>query len=154
MARDPIPTWFFALVVVRLGRRFLLVRESAQHGHTWYLPGGRLNVGESLVDGAGRETLEESGVPVDLEGVLRVEHNPSPSGHTRCRIIFLGRPRDDTPPKSVADAHSVEAGWYTLEEMKQLKLRGVEVMQICEHVLRGGAVYPLRIIGNEGGAWE
>lgn len=153
MGRDPIPTWFFALVVVRLGRRFLLVRE-AKHENSWYLPGGRLNVGETLVDGARRETLEESGVPVALEGVLRIEHNASPSGHTRCRVIFLGRPSDDTPPKATADAHSLEAGWYTLEEMKTMKLRGVEVTQICEHVLRGGSVFPLKIIGNEGGAWE
>src|SRR5689334_6972461 len=99
MGREPIPTWFFALVVVRLGRRFLLVREGAKHDNTWYLPGGRTNVGETLIDGARREVLEESGVPVDIEGVLRIEHNPSPSGHTRARIFFLARPHDDTPPK-------------------------------------------------------
>ena len=153
MGREPIPTWFFALVVVRLGRRFLLVRE-AKHEKTWYLPGGRLNVGESLQDGARRETMEEAGIPVALEGVLRIEHNPSPSGHSRVRVIFVGRPRDDSPPKSVADDHSLEAGWFTLEEMKKLTLRGEEVAAACEHVSRGGIVYPLRIIGNEGGAWE
>ncbi|MFL5322558.1 MAG: NUDIX hydrolase, partial [Myxococcaceae bacterium] len=53
MSRDPIPTWYFSLVVVRLGRRFLLVRE-AKHGQTWYLPGGRVDPGESLTDAARR----------------------------------------------------------------------------------------------------
>jgi hypothetical protein len=37
MPRDPIPTWFFVLVVVRLDNRFLLVHE-ATHGQLWYLP--------------------------------------------------------------------------------------------------------------------
>ena len=34
MPRNPIPTWFFALVVVRKGERFLLVHE-AKHGQGW-----------------------------------------------------------------------------------------------------------------------
>ena len=51
MPRDPIPTWFFALVVVRQGDRFLLVHE-AKHGQDWYLPAGRVEPGESLTDAA------------------------------------------------------------------------------------------------------
>lgn len=153
MGREPIPTWFFALVVVRLGRRFLLVQE-AKHELSWYLPGGRLKVGESLLDGARRETMEESGIAVELEGVLRMEHTASPAGHARCRVIFLARPRGDDAPKATPDDHSIGAGWFTLEQMKTMKLRGPEVISVCEHVLRGGAVYPLRLLGNEGGAWE
>src|SRR4051812_25175444 len=66
MAREPIPTWFFALVVVRKGDRFLLVQEH-EHGQLWYLPAGRVEPGEGLCAAALRETLEESGVPVVLE---------------------------------------------------------------------------------------
>lgn len=152
MSKDPIPTWYFALVVVRLGRRFLLVKES-KHQQSWFLPGGRVEAGESLSDGARRETKEESGVPVDLEGVLRVEHTPS-AAHTRCRVIFVARPSEDEGPKRVADAHSLGAGWFTLEEMKEMTLRSPEVIAICEHVLKGGAVYPLRLLASEAMGWE
>jgi phosphatase NudJ len=69
MPRAPIPTWFFALVVVRQGDRFLLVHE-AKHGQGWCVPAGRVEPGESLFDAAVRETLEETGVPVVLDGVL------------------------------------------------------------------------------------
>lgn len=41
--------------------RSLLVHE-ARHGGGWYLPAGRVEMGETLVDAAVRETLEESGV--------------------------------------------------------------------------------------------
>src|SRR5687768_8234225 len=105
MSREPIPTWFFALVVVRLGPRYLLVHER-KHGQLWYLPAGRVEPGETLEDGARRETLEETGVPVVLDGVLRVEHSPSPDG-TRVRVIYVGHPKDDTPPKSHQDEHSL-----------------------------------------------
>src|SRR5207244_8580287 len=90
MPRDPIPTWFFALVVVRKGDRFLLVHER-KHGQLWYLPAGRVEPGETLADGALRETLEETGVRVRLEGILRVEHSPSPNG-ARCRVFFTASP--------------------------------------------------------------
>jgi phosphatase NudJ len=34
MSREAIPTWCFALAIVRLGRRFLLVHER-KHGQRW-----------------------------------------------------------------------------------------------------------------------
>ncbi|MFL5318731.1 MAG: hypothetical protein ACJ790_03675, partial [Myxococcaceae bacterium] len=97
---------------------------------------------------------EESGVPVDLEGILRVEHSPSASGTSRCRVLFVARPRDDVSPKTIPDEHSLGAGWFTLEEMKQMKLRGNEVLTACEHVLRGGAIYPLRLLTSEAAGWD
>ncbi|MFN8559058.1 MAG: NUDIX hydrolase [Dehalococcoidia bacterium] len=60
--RAPIPTWYFALVVVRLGHRFLVVRE-AKHGQHWYMPAGRVEPGETMAETAVRETMEEAGIP-------------------------------------------------------------------------------------------
>src|SRR4051812_21976008 len=112
MAREPIPTWCFALVVVRRGDQFLLVHER-KHGQLWYLPAGRVEPGESFADAAVRETLEEAGIPVRITGVIRVDHSPSPVG-ARMRVIFLADPAADTPPKSVPDDESLGAAWVTL----------------------------------------
>src|ERR1041384_6124936 len=71
-ARGPIPTWSFALVVVRRGHRFLLTQER-KYGATWSIPGGRVEPGETLAQAAVREVLEETGVPAKLDGVLRGE---------------------------------------------------------------------------------
>lgn len=149
MAREPLPTWTFALVVVRLGPRFLLVHER-KHGGTWYLPAGRIEPGETIVEGAVRETLEEAGIPVVLDGVLRVEHSPQPNGGARMRVIFHAHPADDTPPKSEPDGESLEAGWFTPSQMRDLPLRGREVLRIFEDVERGAPVYPLSILRPEG----
>src|SRR5947209_2811521 len=108
MAREAIPTWFFTLVVARKGDRFLMVQER-KHGQLWYLPAGRVEPGEGLCAAALRETLEETGVPVVLEGILKVQHTPHPSGSTRVRVIFLARAADDTPPKSVPNRESLQA---------------------------------------------
>ena len=147
MARTPIPTWYFSMAVVRLGHRFLMTQEK-KYGSTWSIPGGRVEPGETLADACLREVVEETGVPVRLDGVLRVEHTPSSNG-ARVRVIFLGTPRDDTPPKSVADEESLQARWLTLEEVAALPLRGSDLRALLESVLDGRPVYPLELLGRE-----
>lgn len=147
MARDPIPTWFFSLVVVRHGERFLVVREQ-KHGQRWFFPAGRVEPGETFQEAAVRETFEESGVPVILEGLLKLQHTPGEHG-TRMRAIFLARPAADTPPRTTPNEHSLEARWVTLAELDQLDLRGPEVKAIFAWVAAGAAVAPLSILGQE-----
>lgn len=148
MPRDPIPTWFFALVVVRRDDRFLLIHESS-HGQLWYLPAGRVEPGETMIDAARRETYEEGGIPIVIEGILRVEHTPTIHG-ARVRAIFVAGPADDTPPKSQPDQESLEAKWIRLDELADYPLRGDEVRQLFEYVARGATIYPLSLLTYEG----
>lgn len=147
MARAPIPTWYFALVVVRRGHRFLLVQEK-KYGQTWSIPGGRVETDESIANAAIREVHEETGVPIRLDGVLRVEHTPGPD-IARVRVIFMGSPLDDTEPKRIADDESMQAAWLTLPEIRARPLRGAELGGLLEHVANGGQVFPLDVLGHE-----
>jgi phosphatase NudJ len=148
MPREPIPTWCFALVVVRKADKFLLVHE-AKHGKLWYLPAGRVEPGESFATAAVRETREEAGVPVRLTGVIRVEHTPGDTG-ARMRVVFLAEPTDDTPPKSAPDEESLGAAWVSLDELAKYPLRGEEVEELFAYVAGGGAAYPLGVLQPEG----
>jgi phosphatase NudJ len=147
MARTPIPTWYFALVVVRHQDRFLLVHER-KHGQLWYLPAGRAEQGETLPMAACRETLEETSVPIRLTGLLRLEHTPVPGG-ARVRAIFLAEPTDNREPKSVPDEESLEAAWVSLPELSRYPLRGNEVEELLRYVANGGSVYPLTLLQPE-----
>lgn len=148
MAREPIPTWCFAVVVVRRGDRFLIVHER-KHGQLWYLPAGRVEPGETFEAAACRETLEESGVPVRVVGVLRVEHSPGVAG-ARLRVVYLAEPIDDTPPKGEPDEESLEAAWVRLVDLAEYPLRGQEVRELFAYVAAGGTVYPLSVLQPEG----
>lgn len=149
MAREPIPTWCYALIVVRLGHRFLVVRE-AKHGQLWYLPAGRIEHGERFEEGALREVFEEAGLKVKLRGLLKVQFTPIPYG-ARCRMVFLAEPVDDTPPKQLADDESLEARWVSLEELSALPLRGQEVIQWFELAADPNTpIIPLSFLGQEG----
>ena len=153
MARVALPTWYFALVVVRRGHRFLLTQER-KYGSTWSIPGGRVEAGETWANAAVREVFEETGVPIQLDGVLRVEHTPADGGppgtnDTRVRILFTGSPIDDTPPKTSADDESLGAAWLTLDEIRKLPLRGAELHALLESVASGRQVFPLDLLGPE-----
>jgi ADP-ribose pyrophosphatase YjhB (NUDIX family) len=153
MTKVAIPTWYFAFAVVRKGHRFLLVQE-AKHDQLWYLPAGRVEPQERITDGARRETMEEAGVPIRLDGILRIEHGIYPDGYTRMRVFFLASPVDDTPPKDRPDEESIGAAWVTLEEARRMPLRGGEVLEILQYVERGGPVYPLSLLTTEGASWR
>ncbi len=144
--RNPIPTWCFALVAVRRGDRFLVVQER-KHGQAWYLPGGGVEPGERIVDAAVREALEESGVPVVLDGIIRVQHTARPDGTARMRVIFAAHPADDSAPHATAD--SLDARYVTLDELDALPLRGAEVRDIFRWLAGGGALAPLSLLTDE-----
>ena len=148
MARDPIPTWFFAVVVVRRADRFLLVRER-KHGQSWYLPAGRAEFGETLQAAACRETMEEAGVAITLTGVVRIEHSLILGG-ARIRAIFIAEPADDRPPKSEGDDESLGAEWVSLDQLENYSFRGPDVEALLRYVADGGPVYPLAVLAAEG----
>jgi 8-oxo-dGTP pyrophosphatase MutT (NUDIX family) len=148
MAREPIPTWYFVLVAVRRDDRFLLVHER-QHGQMWYLPAGRVEEGEELLQAAHRETLEESGIPITINGVIRIEHSLSSFG-ARLRVILAASPADDTPLKSEPDEHTLGALWVTMNDLDDLPLRSHEVRHIFRYLDDGGVVYPLTLLTGEG----
>ena len=149
MMSDPtVPTVFIVLVIVRRDDRYVLVEETRDRG--WYLPGGRLEPGEDLLAGARREVLEEAGIGVEIEGVLRFEHTPAIRGVTRLRCILIGRPTNDAPLKGRGDRESCGAAWFRVDEIASLRLRAGEVETLVRYVQEGGSVSPLSILAREG----
>jgi 8-oxo-dGTP pyrophosphatase MutT (NUDIX family) len=148
MGKEPIAALLFAVAIVRKADRFLLVHER-KHGQRWYLPAGRVEPGESFAEAAVRETAEETGVPIRLCGLLRVEHSISP-GSLRVRVVYYAEPADDTPPKQVPDEESLGAAWVSLDELDRYALRGPDVRDYFEYVARGGVISPLEVLGDEG----
>jgi len=151
--RSGCPTYNFAVVIVQhKDGRLLSVKETRNRG-IW-LPAGFVDPGESFIEAAHRETLEEAGIKVQLEGILRVEHSVQGEYSARCRVIFYARPVDmECKLKSVPDEESEGAEWVTLEQLdamrKKKQLRGHELLHWGTYLAQGGPIFPLSTLTME-----
>ena len=90
----------------------LIERKNPPHG--WALPGGFVDVGETLESAAIREAAEETGLQVKLQTLLGMYSDPKrdPRGHTVSAVYVatgLGTPRaaDDARTTSVFDVKAL-----------------------------------------------
>lgn len=141
----------FALVVCHNKKynTFLLVQEFANSG--FWLPGGRIDSGESPEQAAIRETVEEAGIDIRLTGVIKMEYHPKKDRaggqYVRMRFIFYAEPIDcDQPPKSIPDYESAGATWCHVDQVAALPLRGPEPVKYFKYVASGKPIYPLDMI--------
>eukprot|EP01100_Stratorugosa_tubuloviscum_P013233 TRINITY_DN6514_c0_g1_i2.p1 TRINITY_DN6514_c0_g1~~TRINITY_DN6514_c0_g1_i2.p1 ORF type:complete len:247 (-),score=111.64 TRINITY_DN6514_c0_g1_i2:26-766(-) len=146
---EMLPLAAFSLVVVKrpCDGYYLLVQECCQWG--WWLPGGRVDNGERLTSAAIRETKEEAGIDIKLQGVLRFEHSPH-KRYTRLRVIFFAIPIDESQqPKTLPNFESYGAAYIAPHEVNTLFLRGNEPLEWINYLEKGGQIYPLSILAKE-----
>lgn len=112
------------LAVDGLGRVLLQKRRDTGQ---WAIPMGEQELGESVTQCAVRETAEETGVTVEVTGLLGIYSDPGhvvyydSDGETRqeVEIILLGLPASDQPE---ANDEASEAGWFTVADLEGLGL--------------------------------
>jgi 8-oxo-dGTP pyrophosphatase MutT (NUDIX family) len=86
------------VLVVNDAGEILLIQRS-DNGN-WALPGGAMDLGESLVDTAVRETLEETGIRCEVTGLVGIYTDPrhvilyTSNGEARQEfsVVFVARP--------------------------------------------------------------
>ncbi len=112
-----------AVVVNDAGR--VLLQRRTDNG-MWALPGGRMELGESLGDCAVRETFEETGVTVEITGIVGTYSNPGhvfsyDDGEVRQEfsICLLARPTGGS--LRVSD-ESTEVAWFAPEAVDGLPM--------------------------------
>jgi ADP-ribose pyrophosphatase YjhB (NUDIX family) len=108
--------------IVRRSDAILLVRQASGHplAGQWTFPWGFVDAGESPVDAAVRETAEEAGVHVRVEGILGVQDLPDAGW---LGIVFLCEHRSG---EARPDGQEVDrAGFYHSSDLDRLE-GGVE----------------------------
>lgn len=135
--------------VVEDGGRFLLVRERTREGLRLNQPAGHVEIGESIVAAAARETLEESGwrvEPYALVGIYRWE--APDNGATFVRFAFAARPVG-ARVSAVLDDEIVEALWLDYATIASLHAehRSPLVLRSIDDFVAGRR-YPLDLVAD------
>lgn len=100
--RNPSPT---VDVVVHLPQKGVLLVRRANPPYGWALPGGFVDYGETVEQAAVREAREETGLNVELTGLLGVYSDPlrDPRQHTMS-VVFTAGVKGTDRPKAGDDA--------------------------------------------------
>ena len=105
----PVTPVIAADVIVQLpdhGEDSVVLIERLNPPHGWAIPGGFVDVGESVEDAAVRELREETSLEVELTALLGLYSKPDrdPRGHT-VTAVYLGV--SDGVPQAADDAKNV-----------------------------------------------
>lgn len=139
------PNSTVATIVVK-DDRFLLVEEWSQGRLVYNQPAGHIEKGESLIEAAVRETLEETGWTVRVTGLLGLYINQAFEHTTYHRHAFIAEPVSHDPDLPL-DKGIEGAVWLNWEELMQQKdrMRSEAVLK-CFEDYRAGKHYPLDFI--------
>ena len=144
------PNVTVAAVIEKAGR-YLLVEEQTSNGLLFNQPAGHLEPGESIIHGAVRETLEETGYTFVPRSVLGIYHWHSLAEDTTfIRFAFSGSVSGHDPGRAL-DTGIVRAGWFGLDEIRNMTYchRSPLVMKCIEDHLAGKGC-PLDILTHLG----
>lgn len=140
------PNVTVAAVIERAGR-FLLVEEETVDGLRFNQPAGHLEEGESLVEAAAREALEETAHRFRPESLVGIYQWPRPDGAvTYLRFAFAGSVLGEEAGRAL-DAGILRAVWMDLAEVEATAARHRSPLILqCIRDYLGGRRYPLDLI--------
>jgi ADP-ribose pyrophosphatase YjhB (NUDIX family) len=120
--------------------RILMIRRT--DNNNWAVPGGAIDLGESLNEAAVRETAEETGINCEVTGLVGIYTDPNHVIHYTSNdevrqefsIVLTARPISGEPTTS---SESSEVYWIEAEAVSQLTMDR-SMRQRIDHFLDGG----------------
>lgn len=119
-----------AAVLFNEDNEVLMMQEAkSRYAGQWYLPAGRVDPNEQIVDAVKREVQEETGLLFEPTTLVLVESSQG----TWFRFTFTGHiVGGKLKTVSMADSESLQACWVS--DINQLSLRGNDCVRLIDKV--------------------
>lgn len=135
--------------VIKRDNKILMVKGAKKSCYgQWGYPAGHLEEFEKIMDGAIRETFEETGCKVKLTGVLPIA-NIDLEKETHILIRFMAEIVEEHIEFDKKEILDVK--WIPIEDIKKMKkeeLRGYEIGIKTIDDIENNKIYPLDIFDN------
>ncbi len=126
--------------------KLLFVEESDAGKRVFNQPAGHLEAGETLIDAAKRETLEETGYQCEIQAYLGLYTYQAPSnGITYHRHCFVAKTISHDPRLALDDG-IIGTQWLTLEELLNSNKARSPLVIKCAQDYFENKTYPLDLI--------
>ena len=121
------------VVVTNEAGQILLIKRS--DNDNWAIPGGAIDLGESMTEAAIRETLEETGITCEITGLVGIYTDPrhiilyTSNGEARQEFSIVltaryisGRPTPSSESDEVRWADPAAAGDYQMDRSMRMRI--------------------------------
>src|SRR5215207_3054805 len=115
----------------------LMIRRT--DNENWALPGGAMDIGETIAEAGARETREETGIECEIASLVGVYTNPrhvmlyTSNGEVRqkCSLVFAARATGGEPTTS---SESSEVRWVAPNDLDRYPMHA-SMRQRVQHLL-------------------
>ncbi len=119
----PVVVQTGASIIVEDARGYILMQQRTDDG-TWSYPGGRIEIDETVEDGARREVFEECGLKVGEMTLLGVFSGKElnhiyPNGNEVCGVDIVYVSHDYTGSLESFDGEAKQMGFYPIDALPQ-----------------------------------
>ena len=110
----------------------------------WSIPGGRQNLGETVKEAALREIREETGLDVEIIGLVDVIDSirKDDNGIVAWHATLVDYAARHVSGEALAGDDALSVGWFTLEDLQDLGLWGETERIIRESAQIYGKMLP------------
>jgi len=111
-------------VVFKEGKILLVKRMKAPHKNKWSIPGGSVNLGETLQTAAERETREETGLTIHAHTPIHTFDliEKDDSGKIRFHYVIVDVEADYIGGRLKPADDALDAGWFGPEDLDRLSM--------------------------------
>jgi 8-oxo-dGTP pyrophosphatase MutT (NUDIX family) len=134
--------------VVEHNDKYLMVLEQRDGRWVYNQPAGHIECGESIINAAIRETLEETNYLIKPQAVAGICVYHAQNGISYIRTTIVASIIDHYPDRQLdPDIHSAHWMSYAEIQAKQQQLRSPIVLKVINDVRQGNA-YPLDMLSE------